>query len=70
MKRRKRIMPKRSFDERKKPVTANESTPSNQIVLPGFDFSKRSHQAVFWMLLNTVIYENPRNSARKAYRGI
>ena len=65
MKRRKRVRQKRSFDEKNKAIISNESAPSNQIILPGFDFSKRSHQAAFWMLLNTVIDENPRNSARK-----
>jgi len=39
-------------------ASKDEPARLNQIILPDLDFSKRSHQAAFWMLLNTVIYSN------------
>ncbi len=45
-------------------VSNKKITKSKPFDLPGLDFSERRHQAIFWMLLNTVIAERSGNSAR------
>jgi hypothetical protein len=40
---------------RSETVSSRKLSSSNLTNLPDFDFSKRSHQAAFWMLLNLEI---------------
>jgi len=41
-------------------ISPGDSVPKNR--LAGFDLARRSHQAVFWMLLNRAIFEKPHPS--------
>jgi hypothetical protein len=64
MKRNKEWKRKRRLDDTRRlsmppnPASKSEFASPIQRNLPDFDFSRRAHQAAFWMLLNTVIHSD------------
>ncbi|GEM_PF-4177084 len=68
---RKKSCRKRRIDDKDTPIppaiiSGKESASSNLINLTGFDFSKCSHQKVFWILFNTVVYDQSNKPTRRA----